>query len=1077
MPSVTVAPIIGLLGPVAVVDENGQMRPVQGIRARRLLAVLALMPGTHRSQSALIDGVWGDDLPRSPQSALHTQISRLRPQLPDGAIEVGPRGYRLTLSADAIDVFVARSLVAEGSTQALDTAAALWRGDPGEDLGDDDLARTLRQTADRVHDDIVAHRSRKALEDDDFELARSLAQQRCDADPLDESAHTTVIRALAALGRDAEALAVFARIRRSLSAELGADPGPELAALHQQLVSRQGTTPSPARRAAPVRAVGLSAEPNELFGRAADVARICRLFETSRMVTVQGPGGAGKTRIANKIGHIVAGDGARVFFVELASVRGDDDVLAAVAGTLGVGESDVGPGGRPRLAYSDLRARLADALTADTLVILDNCEHVVDAAARIASELIAAADGVRILATSRSPLRVSSEVVHQLPTLDVGEKGSAATDLFVARAHAIRPDVAIDLGEVAALCRALDGLPLAIELAAARVRTMTVGEISQRLTDRFALLSAGSRSSPLRHRTLHAVIEWSWELLDHAAQVALRRLCRFPGGFSREAAAELVGAGGFELDDVLDALVDQSLLHVVENGGVRYRMLETVREFGEEQIIAAGEEAQVNSAIARWARKFSEDVREPFENGRQAVALKAIATEADNLVWVLRRCMEPDPVHRPDAAELTVVTCFPVLAGYWAIRGLHAEVMMWGPRVVAALPAETPAAIAVMSDFERENRQATYILAAAHLLMSRHLRSLAVARTRVRRLLRPQLAILRPMDFASAIATSYHPLSALRLLVIARDSPNPRVQMLAAVLRVNVRENVGDRAGAMRDAVENLALTEERNDLWMAAASRMEIGSLHGQVGDFDAALESYFKAIHLLNEIGSEQDSMQARGYVVAALIGSGRIDDARAEFADLSDGWQPSDPDPQLHPEVSAGILIAAAELEVYDHRTTSAANLYERAVRLLLREHPMPAQDPFVAMIISTAVCGMAVNGAVDRATPYLADLAKIIDHMVGPSGMGDLPQMGSVALGYGVLTCLRRPGSPDGVRLLHLAVRLGGRRDFPTLASAMDRRFEMSGVCDDEWRSGEAAVSTMSRRQAVRDIVDIIKRLNV
>jgi hypothetical protein len=233
--------------------------------------------------------------------------------------------------------------------------------------------------------------------------------------------------------------------------------------------------------------------------------------------------------------------------------------------------------------------------------------------------------------------------------------------------------------------------------------------------------------------------------------------------------------------------------------------------------------------------------------------------------------------------------------------------------------------------------------------------------------------------------------------------------------------------------------------------------------------------AIELMNDIGSEQDSLQARGYVVAALIGSGRVEEARAEFAEFSQGWRSSDPDPQVHPEIAAGILIAAAEFEVVDGRSAPAAELYERAVRLLLTEHPMPAQDPFVAMIISTAVCGMAVSGVVERTPPYLVQLAAIADYMFGPGGMGDIPQMGSVALAYGASTCIRSPGSKDGARLLHLAHRLGGRRDFPTLASAMDRRFEMSGISRDEWCAVEVEVAKMSRRQALRDTLDIIERL--
>ncbi|HEY9314802.1 BTAD domain-containing putative transcriptional regulator [Williamsia sp.] len=1071
MASAVVAPIIGLLGPVSIADENGQMRPVPGIRARRLLAVLALTPGSQRSQSALIDGVWGDDLPRSPQSALHTQISRLRPLLPEGAIEAGPAGYRLTLPSAAVDIFAAQSLLGAGTARSLDAASRLWRGTPGDDLGDDELAREVRQTADRVHDELDERRAQKALDDGDFETVRALAQRKADADPLDESAQATLMRALSTLGRGAEALAVFARLRRTLSTELGADPGPEVMAIHEQLLR-----PAPVERprtTGRAMSVGLSAEPNELLGRADDVNRVCSLLRTSRVVTIQGPGGAGKTRVANLIGHLVAEEGVRVYFIELASVRGDDDVLAAVAATLGVGESDIGLGSRPRLAFSDLQTRLADALTSETLVIFDNCEHVVDACARVATELVGMSEDVRILTTSRSPLRVNAEVIHQLPPLAVDESGSAATDLFIARARAIRPDVTIHNAEVASLCRALDGLPLAIELAAARVRTMSVAEISQRLSQRFALLRTGDRSSPARHRTLHAVIEWSWELLDESARIALRRLCRFPGGFSRAAAREVVGVGDLELDDNLDALVDQSLLRVSEHGGVRYRMLETVREFGEEQLIASNEGPQVNSSIARWARTFAGGAREPFENGEQPVVLAAVAGEMDNLVWVLRRCMEPDVAARPADWEQTIVTCFPVVTGFWAIRGLHGEVMTWAPRVIAVLPHLDQAAADALDDAERESRQAVYLIAGGHLLMARSLRLVAIARWQLRRLHRPDLADQRQFDFVSSIMLARTMFGAVRRMVIGTRCADPRVRMIATMLTANAHENKSDRRGAMRAADVALGIAESQGDLWVTASVLTQIGSFHGQTADYETAIEHYRRAMDLLEKIGSDQDVRQTRGYVVAALVGKGRIEEARKEFAVLAEGWVPADPDPRLHPEIAASILVGAAELEWRDNNVDEAADLFERSVRLLLAEHPLPGQDPFVGMVISAGVCGMVLAGRVVSSGHYLSNLGMIAASMFSPGGLGDLPQLGSIAMAFGTSLCGRHPGSVEGARLFLLAERIGCRLDYSTLMLVRDRRQEIAAVTDECWKQLSAEIDKMSRRQASEDILSIME----
>jgi len=1075
VPPAAVAPIIGLLGPVSVADQTGQMRAVPGIRARRLLAVLALTPGNHRSQAALIDGVWGDDLPRSPQSALHTQISRLRPLLPDGAIEAGPAGYRLALAPEAVDLFAVGSLLADGSVDALRAAAALWRGDPGDDLGDDDLARSVRQAADRVLVELEERRAQHALADDDFETARALAQRRCDADPLDESAHAVLMRALSGLGRAAEALAVFARLRRTLSTELGADPGPELLELHQQLLRQDRRAPDPQAAPAPVTTVGLSSEPNELVGRDGDVRTICDLLDTSRVVTIQGPGGAGKTRVANRIGNLLSGKGTRVYFVQLASVRGDDDVLAVVAATLGVGESDVSVGGRPKITYTDLRMRLADALTADTLVILDNCEHVVDAAAAVTADLIACADNVRVLTTSRSPLMLTAETVFDLPPLPINESGSAATDLFVMRAHAIRPGVITEPRLVADLCRALDGLPLAIELAAARVRTMSVQEIFDGLSARFDLLRGGDRSSPGRHRTLHAVIEWSWDLLDDQARTALCQLCRFPAGFDRDAAAAVTGMTGHALDGNLESLVNQSLLSVVEADTIRYRMLETVREFGEEKLGAAGGSAAVDQAMTRWATEQATRLLVPFLTGQQAFAMSALARDSDNFVWVLRRCVDPDPARRPDGWAQAGATIFAAMSGYWAVRGLHAEVVSWAPRVVNALPACTVEDVAAMDDLERQVWQLAYVFAGSHLLFDvGDIRPLARARARLRTLYRPDRSLDTPLDFVCSIALAGHPVAAMRALIAGFGSDNILVRSVAATLRANIRENLGDRAGAMRDAHTTRELALTRGDQWSVAVAQLEIGSLLGQTGDFTGAVAYYREAVQILAEVGADQDSRQALGYVVAALIGAGQLDEAHGAYTDFARGWQHSDPDPSELPEVTSGILLGAAELAHADGDKDLEIELFTRAARYLVTQQSFPRLDPSGCLALSAAAAGLVRAGQGATTRPLVDELLEYVDYMFSRNGFADIPQSGSVSLALGGVYCARRPGSEDGARLMLLSRRLGARLDYPALRDLDRNALELSGLAAGDWDRISAEIVTLSRRQASVALVGIVNK---
>ncbi|MFT3715574.1 MAG: BTAD domain-containing putative transcriptional regulator [Gordonia sp. (in: high G+C Gram-positive bacteria)] len=329
--------VIGLLGPVTV---DGLAVP--GVRARRLLASLALADGRVRSAEHLIDDVWGDDPPKSPSAALHTQISRLRQHLGGAEISGVAGGYRLDGATTDLDL--AERLAASGVSGWTDDAEALWHGTPGDDLGDDDpaLADEITGRARALRARIDQQRAHDALAAGDHATVRELAERRCAADPLDEDAHLLLMKALAAQGQRAEALTVFATLRRRLAHDLGIDPGPEITALHTALLTDTPAAAAPPPRTRPVPS-GLRAESTPLIGRDDDLAALVELLSQHRVVTVLGPGGIGKTRIANAVGLTAGAPATAVHFVPLASVRNDDDVAAALAGALGVGEADVSP--------------------------------------------------------------------------------------------------------------------------------------------------------------------------------------------------------------------------------------------------------------------------------------------------------------------------------------------------------------------------------------------------------------------------------------------------------------------------------------------------------------------------------------------------------------------------------------------------------------------------------------------------------------------------------------------------------------------------------------------------------------
>ncbi|MFT3661514.1 MAG: BTAD domain-containing putative transcriptional regulator [Gordonia sp. (in: high G+C Gram-positive bacteria)] len=1058
--------VIGLLGPVTV---DGVAVP--GVRARRLLASLALAGGRVCSADRLIADVWGEHPPGSPGPALHTQISRLRRHLGGADISGVAGGYRLDGAETDLDVV--DRLTAAGAPGWAEEVDDLWRGTPGDDLGDDDtrLADEIARRARVLRTRIDRRRTREALAAGDHTTVRELAERRCAADPLDEDAHLQWMTALAAQGRRAEALAVFSALRRRLSRDLGIDPGAEITALHTRLLADEpspGPGPGPGRRSV---AVGLRAEATPLIGRDDDVAALARLLEDHRVVTVLGPGGIGKTRVANAVGLAAAasssGPGPAVYFVPLASVRNDDDVAAAVAATLGVGETDLSGSGRLRTTISEVTAILAEAVAGrPTLIVLDNCEQVIDGVARLVDDLVAAASTLTVLTTSRAPLQIPAEQIHPLPVL-ASDGAAPAVELFLQRARAVRPTASLDRARVAELCGYLDGLPLAIELAAARVRTMSVTEITERLAERFTLLRSTDRTVPDRHRTLHAVIEWSWELLTPEARRLLTRLCRFPSGFGARAAVRVGGLAGVDLDDALTALVNQSLLQVIDDGDhVRYRMMEMVREFGEESLTADPDDAgSVDAAMAAWARELTADLRRRFDESVDRGMVESVAADVENLVWVLRRAMEADPV---DAD--TVVHVFPILAAFWSVRGLHAEIAAWGDRILDVLRAPPDR----LDEDARERWQLTVIAAGAPLLAQQAPRGLARARALLRRLHRPDLALSQPGDFLSALAVARTGVQRVRILELAPDRAAPDVRDLALGLRTNVRENSGNLIGAMRDSTR-LAAADVR-DPWVAAMNALSTGSLLGQQGRWREAVEHYRVAADGLDRMGATDDAVQARYFLAVVLITVGDLAEAEQILTSSSE-IDPDRPLPeQGDPEAVAAQAMCWAALRSAQGR--DGTELYAGAARTLLRELVPDRADPGANVILASAVCGVVLGGRADLAVPWTDDIARALHASLINPLWRDIPQLGSSALAVGLLLSCD-PASDaadreDGAVLLATAARLGVRQDYPAVHEALRRRGEFVAVDAATGTAVARRTELSSRRRAMDAAAGLLAR---
>lgn len=1075
--------VVALLGATAV---GGLV--LAGARARVLLATLAMRPGGTRSPQYLIDVVWGDGAPRAPMNALHTQVSRLRSVLPDGVLENGPAGYRLAVPEDRIDLTLARRL--SGRARELCSAAAhqealavvaqaraLWRGEPGADLPPGPVADELSDLAAlawRALDDVELS-AREAL--GDREPAIAIAERIASAEGLNEPAHAVLMRLLAAAGRPHQALEVFAALRQRLATELGADPGPALVELNTAILRGEplevprGSTPlavAPPAVAATPAAIGLRAAPNALFGREADLKALAELVQTSRVTTVVGPGGTGKTRVANELGLRWAGR-SPVVLVELVSVgptsdreRARTDVAAAISATLGIGEVPRDSTGL-RVGSMDLRRRLHDALAArPMLLILDNCEHVIDAVAAVVTDLVASCGRLTVLATSRAALEIAAEAVYPLSPLAVDPHGSPATELFAARARAARPSVRLEPAAVARLCRTLDGLPLAIELAAARTRTMSLAEIESRLDDRFALLRGGDRSSPQRHRTLHAVIEWSWNLLDEPQRVALRRLCRFPAGTTLAAAEFLLAEDAVgDVVTVVDGLVGQSLLSVVddEDGAVRYRMLETVREFGEQQLQRTGEADLTMRRICCWAREFVVDaVRRRSAGDWLAVALE-IDAEEDNLTAVLR--------HAVDQADAqTVYTVFPMVGALWMMRGHHEEVIEWSRSIVALPPPPQPQP--PLSDLQ----------VFANILMAVHLgihgmsdgrpplRTEAIIRARVRRLMSSG-ALDPPARYWGALLCTRLTVGGVgRKLVAGAHSSDLAIRSSALTLRAQLRENAGDIELSRRDAMRVL---ECRPNRWLAATMCSHLGQLSGQCAQYRQAVVYFRRAVEGLHELRAFDAAVELRSFLATALIGTGELAQARRELESVA-SYVADDSNLEA-PDVRRAIILGAwSDLALADGDIDVGLARARRSLELLGRA-AMHGGDK------------MSAAAVLDAHVLYDA-LAEVPDLAVGVATLGfdqtpvwDLPQLGAVACALGsYLLAVER--FPDiGRELLVLAARVSARQDRPVMLLSRHLALHRSATTDALMAEPRQKVARMGRRRAAERIVALAQELRL
>ncbi|WP_052809651.1 BTAD domain-containing putative transcriptional regulator [Streptomonospora alba] len=968
----------GVLGPLAVWEADGTAVRVPGMKVRALLADLLVHAGRPVSADRLVADLWGEMPPGNPAGALQAKVSQLRRALEDAEpggralVEWRTPGYVLRVDGPQVDAGRLVRLTAQARDSAaprarsalLTEALELFRGPAYADFADQEFARAEITRLEEQRVTALEDLAEARLELGEHRALVGELDALVEEYPLRERLRGAHVRALYLSGRQGEALASYERLRVLLRTELGLDPGPELAGIQQAVLAQDpALRPDPPPEAAARLRTNLPAPllaGGGLVGRKGDAAEVCSRLATGRLVTLVGPGGVGKTRLAVETAAWAAeGFSGGAWIVEFAARHRADTVEAlagAVLAALGIRE-DAGPGTAVGREHTGPVERLTAALRSERLLlILDNCEHVVDSAAELTRGLLATAPGVHVLATAQEPLGLTGELLYpvqplELPAPDAGVEDLAQTPavrLFVERAAAAAPGFALDTDNaaaVASICRRLDGIPLALELAAARVRALGVCELAVRLDDRFRVLTSGSRDAPARQRTLRAMIDWSWEPLPEPERAVLRRLAVHADGCTLEAAEEVCAGGDVAAADVLDLLsrlVDRSLVMAAENAvprtramsgarpedasrsGPRYRLLESVAAYCLERAEEAGETGAVRRRHAEYYTRLAERAQPYLRGHGQHAWLERLDAESANLRAALDTAV--DLGDAPVALRLV-----DALAWYRILRGRYAEareslraaldlpgapswttraaVLSWLAAIGFLTRGDAEAAEqarAALESYERldapEGRaHAQWLLAFARQGSG----GLAASEDLVEQALSAFRGGGDRWGTAAALSTRAEIALARGDLAVARcdsDAAEPLFtelgdrwgQVQAARIRATLAEIAGDYGAAARAHRCVLGLAEELK-LWpLVTVQTATLGRLALLSGDFAEAEDLHEKARRLAAEQGDGSgEAFAATGLALGARR-QGRLDTAQAHLRRLLDwnrrtGYQP--------------------------------------------------------------------------------------------------------------------------------------------------------------------------------------------
>jgi predicted ATPase/DNA-binding SARP family transcriptional activator len=843
-----------VLGPIEASCDR-RLLPLGGRQQRMLLALLLLEPGQPISVDRLMEELWHGDPPSGAGKTVRVYVSRLRSALASDAVVARPPGYVLEVEADRIDAIRFERLLHQGrealgrgaaglAADRLGAALALWRGPAFSDVAD---AGTLALEAQRLdelrlvcrEEQIEAQLALGRHAELAAELERLVAEQ-----PLRERLWRQLVIALYRSERQADALAAYRRARAHLSEELGLEPSEELRALERAVLRQEVAAASPAYARH-----NLPAPVTSFVGRGRELADLERLLREQRLVTLTGMGGAGKTRVAleaasRQVGVWPGG----VWLVDLMPLSDPALVPTAVARTLGVAEP-------PDIPVLDA---LVDQLSRmEVLLVLDNCERVAAACAALVHEVLSACADVRVLATSRVGLGIAGELDYALEPLAIPTESASAEEveqfacvrLFLERGRAARRDLTAEgeeLRTVGRICRELDGLPLAIELAAARAKVLSLDEIAAHLDDRLRFLRSWRRIADPRHQTLRTAIDGSYELLTEEERSLLAGLSVFAGGFTLDAVAA-VCLGGDD-DGALEGvgrLVESSLVVADDRDGrSRYRLLETIREYAAERLASGGAAEEFRRSHAEHFLELANQARPDFirfswEKQREGLAL--LDSERDNLHAAMQWAL--------DAATDIALPLACALRTYWNIRGYRRQGLEWLEQALALPQRNTPPRVRAEA-------------AAAAALLAR----LAGDFARAQRLAEEAIAVGRRADLPMAVATGLNVLVTLagragdfdrarvlceQSVAVAREAGSPRVEALAFFILAEAALHAGRHSEAREAGARALELARTMEDHEVMSLALGRLGMVAAHEGRLEDARDQLLEALEYVRALG----------------------------------------------------------------------------------------------------------------------------------------------------------------------------------------------------------------------------------